>query len=59
MCGFSPFTMWISVKPVSSRWRSASSTSSSVEIVYASSCFCVRANAQNLHFTRQTLVWLR
>ena len=32
-CGFSPFTMWISVKPVSSRWRTASSTSSSVEIV--------------------------
>jgi hypothetical protein len=27
--------------------------------VYASSCFCVTANAQNLHFTRQTFVWFR
>ena len=51
--------MWISVKPVSSRWRSASSTSSSGVFVYASACFCVTANAQNLHFTRQTFVWFR
>ena len=27
--------------------------------VYASACFCVTANAQNLHFTRQTFVWFR
>ena len=51
--------MWISVKPVSSRWRRASSTIASGECVYASSCFCVTANAQNLHFTRQTFVWFR
>ena len=30
-----------------------------VEIVYAPGCFCVIAKAQNLHFTRQTFVWLR
>ena len=29
------------------------------ECVYAASCFCVTANAQNLHFTRQTFVWFR
>ncbi len=51
--------MWISVKPVSSRWRSASSTSSSAVYVYAPSCFCVTAKAQNLHFTRQTFDWFR
>ena len=51
--------MWISVKPVSSRWRTASSTSSSAEIVYARSCFWVAAKAQNLHFTRQTFVWFK
>ena len=50
--------MWISVKPVTSRCASTSSTSSSVVSVYACSCFRVAANAQNLHFTRQTFVWL-
>ena len=51
--------MWISVNPVSSRCSTASATSSSVVIVYACSCFCVAAKAQNLHFTRQTFVWFR
>ena len=32
-CGLSPLTMWISVNPVSSCWRAASSTSSAIEIV--------------------------
>src|SRR5919106_410034 len=49
--------MWTSVNPVSSRWRSTSSTSSSAVNVYAWGCFWVAANAQNLHFTRQTFVW--
>src|SRR5437762_2645314 len=59
MCGLSPPTMWISVKPVSSCCRTASSTSCSGVYVYASACFCVTANAQNLHFTRQTFVWFK
>ena len=33
-------------------------TSSSVVSVYACSCLRVAANAQNLHFTRHTFVWL-
>ena len=27
--------------------------------VYAFSCFCVAAKAQNLHFTRHTFVWFK
>ncbi len=51
--------MWISVNPVSSRWATASSTSSGVVTVYACGCLRVAAKAQNLHFTRQTFVWFR
>ena len=47
------------MKFASSCCATASSTSSSALIVYESSCFCVFANAQNLHFTRQTFVWFR
>ena len=44
---------------VASYCSTASATSSSALCVYASSCFCVFANAQNLHFTRQTFVWFK
>ena len=49
--------MWISVKPVTSRCATTPATNSSGDVVYACSCFWVAANAQNLHFTRQTFVW--
>ncbi len=49
--------MWISVKGTRSRSATTSATSSSGDFVYARGCFCVAANAQNLHFTRQTFVW--
>ncbi len=41
------------------RCSSASATSSPGVCVYAPSCFSRRANAQNLHFTRQTFVWFK
>ena len=47
------------MNPVSSRWRERVLDELLGVIVYASACFCVAANAQNLHFTRQTFVWFK
>jgi hypothetical protein len=50
--------MWSSVKPGDLALREDVRDELLVVNVYACSCFLVAANAQNLHFTRHTFVWL-
>ena len=51
--------MWISVNPVLRVLLDRVRDHLLGLNVYAPSCFSVCANAQNLHFTRQTFVWFK